>query len=171
MLKSINKRYFSSFYHYTLNNNSNMIEALRHFYPEKDGVYTGIVSRFLANPEFLMIAYVLAKNKVSTSILQDNCDTTIVSYFSKDWFQKIAADIKCGTYKIKVSRSVSICTKTVTKPRFLVISDLKDKIIKKAIQLVLEEIYERKENFFSRLSHGFHCNKSYCSVFQQLKNE
>lgn len=77
----------------------------------------------------------------------------------------------CGNYNVKASRSVYICLKQTSRFKFLAVSDFKDKIIKKAIQLVLEEIYERKENFFSRFSYGFHYKKSCHAVFKQLKNE
>jgi hypothetical protein len=77
MIKSINKRDYSCLDNFTRNNDSNMIEALRYLYPEKDGVYTRIVLRFLANPEFLKLANALVKSKVSVSIFQDSYDQIV----------------------------------------------------------------------------------------------
>jgi hypothetical protein len=39
------------------------VDSLRQLKPEKDGIYTHITTRFLANPEFLKLAYAHIKNK------------------------------------------------------------------------------------------------------------
>lgn len=169
IVKYTNEQCYNFFDNFRYSNFSDIVEALRDFYPEKDGVYIGIVKRFLANPKFLKLAYVLAQKKGSVSIFRGNLKQSILGQFSNDWFQKVAFDVLCGNYKIKANRTMFVCSKNFF--RFLSVNDFKDKIIKKAMQLVLEEIYERKENFFSRFSHGFHFKKSCHSAFKQLRNE
>lgn len=154
-----------------LSRGSNMLEALKYLYPEKDGIYIRIVSRFLANPEFLKLSYVWLKSKESLSILEYTCNPSIPHGFSNDWFHKVALDIKRGRYKMKLSRSLYVFTSGILRTRFLTMSDFRDKILKKAIQLVLEEIYEHKEKVFSRFSHGFRFNTSPHVVFRQIQNE
>jgi Type II intron maturase/Reverse transcriptase (RNA-dependent DNA polymerase) len=171
MIKSINKRFHDCFENVIKNSVSNVSEVLRYLYPEKDGVYTKILSRFIANPAFLKLSYTLINNNRSYSIFGNTHDQVILDGFSNDWFQKAALDLKRGIYKIKDSRSVYIYKKGTPSAKLLIISDFTDKIIKKAIQLVFEEIYEHKENFFLRFSHGFRYNKSVHTAFKQIKNE
>lgn len=153
------------------NMNINILDTLKQLHPEKDGVYIKITAIFLANPEFLMLAYNLIKNKEGPLIFVGDEDQTTLDNLSKNWFQKTALDIKRGTYEFKVSRRINILKKGSHKIRPLTMGNPRDKIIQKAIQLILEEIYENKEKFFSRLSHGFRLNKSCHTALKQIKNE
>jgi retron-type reverse transcriptase len=153
------------------NINMDILDTLKQLHPEKDGVYTKITSIFLTNPEFLMLAYSLIKNKEGNSIFGGDEDQTILDSLSKNWFQKTALDITRGTYEFKVSRRIIISKKKSNKTRSLTMGNPRDKIIQKAIQLILEEIYENKEKLFSRLSHGFRPNKSCHTALKQIKDE
>jgi hypothetical protein len=63
---------------YMKNSISNVVDSLRQLYPEKDGIYTNITSRFLAKPEFLKLAYSQLKNKESNLIsIKNNHRITI----------------------------------------------------------------------------------------------
>ena len=41
----------------------NVVDTLKRLTPEKDGIYIKITTRFLANPEFLKLAYNFIKSK------------------------------------------------------------------------------------------------------------
>ena len=171
IVKSAEKGYFERSENSIKNVNTNTLDALKHLHPEKDGVYTKITSRFLTNPEFLMLAYNLIKNKEGNLTFGGDDDQTTLDSLSKDWFQKAASDIKHGTYEFKASRRTNIPKKGSNKTRLLTIGNPRDKIIQKAIQLILEEIYENKEKIFSRFSHGFRPNKSCHTALKQIKDE
>jgi hypothetical protein len=46
-----------------VDDSTDVTDFLRQLKPEKDGIYTRIITRFLANAEFLKSAYVRIKNK------------------------------------------------------------------------------------------------------------
>ena len=156
-----------------INTNSvDIVDALKQLYPEKDGIYTHITKNFLANPDFLMLAYNLLKNKEGNLTPGDTSEETTLDGLSKDWFKNIALDIKNGTYEFKTSHRIYVPKKgDNNKLRPLTINNPRDKIIQKAIHLILEEIYENKEKSFSRFSHGFRPNKSCHTALKQIKDE
>lgn len=132
---------------------------------------TALYVILLTNPEFLMLAYNLIKNKEDNLTFGGDDDQTTLYSLSKNWFQKIASDIKRGTHEFKASRRINIPKKRSNETKPLKMRNFRDKIIQKAIQLILEEIYENKEKIFSRLSHGFRPNKSCHTVLKQIKDE
>lgn len=54
-----------------------------------------------------------------------------------------------------------------TRP--LIMGSPRDKIVQKAIELILTEIYERKEKYFLDCSHGFRPNKGCHSALRVIK--
>jgi len=73
MIKNIEKSFSEQFNNYMKNSIPNAVNSLRQLYPGKDGIYINITSKFLANPEFLKLAYSQIKNKESNliSIIND----------------------------------------------------------------------------------------------------
>jgi group II intron reverse transcriptase/maturase len=150
---------------------NDVVDSLRQLKPEKDGIYTHITTRFLANPEFLKLASAHIKNKVgNTTTVGSNANITLDG-ISQKWFVDAALRLKNGTYEFSPSRRINIPKNGSQKLRPLTMGNLKDKIIQKAIQLVLEEIYENKEKFFSDTSHGFRPDRSCHTALQQIKNK
>jgi len=148
---------------------TNVVDPLRQLKPEKDGIYTHITTQFLANPEFLKLAYVRIKNKEGNSTSGGNHST--LDGISQKWFEDAALRLKNGTYEFSPGRRINIPKKGSSKLRPLTMGNPRDKIIQKAIQLILEEIYENKEKFFSDASHGFRPNKSCHTALQQVKEK
>lgn len=138
---------------------------LRQLKPEKNGIYTNITIRFLANAEFLKSVYALIRNKEG-----NNSNGTLDNIFKK-WSKDTASNLKDGTYEFSSSRRINIPKKGSLKTRPLTMGNPKDKIIQKAIQLILEEIYENKEKTFSDASHVFRSNRSCHTVLQQIKSK
>lgn len=150
---------------------TDVVDALKQLKLEKDGIYTHITSRFLANPEFLKLAYGLIKNKEGNLTLGGDSSKTTLDGISRTWFDDTALRLKKGIYQFSSSRRISISKKDSSTPRSLTVGNPKDKIIQKAIQLVLEEIYENKENFFSDASHGFRSNRSCHTALEKIKHK
>lgn len=88
-----------------------------------------------------------------------------------DWFKKIAKDISEGTYIFQNCRRINLSKTDKKKLRLITIQNLKDEIVQKAKQIILEEIFERKESYFSPYSHGFRPGKSCHTALEQIKTE
>ena len=150
---------------------TDVVDSLRQLKPEKDGIYTHITTRFLANPEFLKLAYARIKNKEGNLTSGGNNSNVTLDGISQKWFKDTALRLKNGTYEFSPSRRINIPKKGSLKLRPLTMGNPRDKIIQKAIQLVLEEIYENKEKIFSDASHGFRPNRSCHTALQLIKNK
>lgn len=149
---------------------TNAVDSLRQLKPEKDGIYTNISTRFLANPEFLKLAYARIKNKEGNLTPGGDDSKNTLDGISQEWFKNAASRLKSGTYEFSPSRRINISKKGSSKLRPLTIGNPRNKIIQKAIQLVLEEIYENKEKLFLDVSHGFRPNRSCHTALQQIKH-
>lgn len=148
-----------------------MIDILKQLTPEKDGMYTKITARFLANPEFLKLAYNFIKNKESHLMAGGESQQSNLDRVSQKWFQETANQLKRGTYEFAVNRRINIPKCGSKKSRFLIIGNFKNKIIQKAIHLIFEEIYERKDKIFLKYSHGFRPNRSCHTALEEIKKK
>ena len=148
---------------------TNVVDFLKQLKPEKDGIYTHLTTRFLTNPEFLKLAYASIKNKEGNLTLGGNNFT--LDGISQKWFEDTALRLKNGTYNFSPGRRINIPKKNSLKLRPLTMGNPRDKIIQKAIQLLLEEIYENKEKTFSDASHAFRPNRSCHTALQQIKTK
>jgi group II intron reverse transcriptase/maturase len=149
----------------------NIIDFLKQVSPDKDGIYTKLTTNFLSKPKFLLLAYSMIKSKPGNLTPGAGKEKTTLDGINKQWFIKAAEQIKSNNYKFKPSRRIEIPKKGFNKKRPLTISSPRDKIIQKAIQILLENIFEYKSNYFSRFSHGFRPNKSCHTALQQIKDE
>ena len=168
-IKKDQKKHFNNNIRHNI---ANMIIALKQFCPEKNGVYINITEKFLANPHFLMLAYDLIKSKEDTLTSKNTHKQTILTNLYKNWFTNAAFDIQNNLYEFKNNHKICVQKKNDNKKlKLLVIKNPRDKIIQKALRLILEEIYENKEKSFSKFSHGFHPNKGCYTALQQIKEE
>jgi retron-type reverse transcriptase len=150
---------------------TDVIDSLRQLKPEKDGIYTHITTRFLSNPEFLKLVYAHIKNKEGNLTSGGSHSRIILDGISQKWFEDTALRLKNGIYEFSYSRRIDIPKKGSLKLRPSTMGNPRDKIIQKAVQLVLEEIYENKEKTFLDTSHGFRPNRSCHTALQQIKNK
>lgn len=134
-----------------------------------NGQYINLTKNFLSDPEFLKFAYYHIKNKLRSFTL----GTAFVTFGSMDteWFERIAKDIAENKYIFKDCRRVYILKIKKKKKRFIIIVNFRDKIVQKALQIICEEIFERKENYFSPHSHGFRPGKSCHTALEQIKTK
>jgi hypothetical protein len=140
---------------YTINSIPNVANSLRQLYPEKDGIYTKITAKYLANPEFLKLAYGLIKNKESNLTPGGDFSKTTLDGISASWFEKTALQLKNCVYEFKANQRKDIPKKGTRFTRPLTIVNPRDKIVQKAIQLILEEIYENKDKAFFKVFSRF----------------
>lgn len=78
--------------------------------------------------------------------------------------------LKRGTFIFKPIRQLFIKSKVGNVSFFFSVESLGVLVLQKAIQLVLEEIYERKEREFSMYSHGFRFGRSFHTVLKEIKD-
>lgn len=134
---------------------------------------TGLINynliHLISNIELLVFAYESIKS-IQGNMTRGSDNTTLDS-ISLDWFAKISLSLKAGKFQFKPARRVMIPKPGKTELRPLGVVNPRDKIVQKALLLVLEAIYEPT---FLDVSHGFRPNKGTHSalkmVDQKFKN-
>lgn len=81
----------------------------------------------------------------------------------------IAGELKRGTYSFTINKKLEVFTVRKKSKRISSFISLRDKIVQKAIQLLLNEIYEKKEKVFSAHSYGFRIRKGCHSALEEIK--
>jgi retron-type reverse transcriptase len=85
-----------------------------------------------------------------------------------EWFEHTAQLILNGQYKFKNAKQIEIPKPGGKGNRILTITDGKDKIIQKAMTILLEAIYENN-NLFQPESHGFRPGRGCHTALHQIK--
>lgn len=142
--------------------------ALKDLQP-KNGQYINLTKFFLSNPEFLKFAYYHIKNKPESDTPAIRSET--LDAINQDWFEKIAKKISEGKYTFQNRRRIHIPKADIKQYCPIIIEKSRDKIVQKAMQIILEEIFERKESYFSPYSHGFRPGKSCHTALEQIKTK
>jgi RNA-directed DNA polymerase len=150
---------------------TDVVNDLKRLNAHNDGIYTKITKRFLANPEFLKLAYAHLKSKDGNLTPGGDPAKVTLDGITEEWFKESAKKIELGIYSFDIARRINIKKKTSKKTRTLTIGNPRDKIIQKAYQMILNEIYENKDKVFLRCSHGFRPNKSAHTALKQIKKE
>jgi len=145
-----------------------ILSALKDLQPKKRQ-YTNLTKIFLSNPEFLKFAYYHIKNKPGNPTPAIAFET--LDAINQNWFEKIAKDIAEGKYTFQNCRRIYIPKTDKKQYHPITIRNPRDKITQKAMQIILEEIFERKESYFSPYSHGFRPGKSCHTALEQIKTK
>lgn len=145
-----------------------ILSTLKDLQP-KNGQYINLTKNFLSNSKFLKFAYYHIKTKPGNATLATTLETLDV--INSDWFEKTAKDISEGKYFFQNCRRINIPKANKKQYRLITIGNSRDKIVQKAMQIILEEIFERKESYFSSYSYGFRPGKSYHSALEQIKTK
>ena len=127
-----------------------------------DGKYNGII-RIISDPKFLLECYKLIKSKPGNMSKGTTPET--LDGINLNWFNQTAEDILSGRYNFKPARQVMIPKANSTKLRPLSVGQPREKIVQKAIQVLLSAIFEPK---FLPVSHGFRPHKSTHSALDVL---
>lgn len=124
------------------------------------------IIHIIANVDMLKYAYNQIKSKPGN--LTPGTDKETLDGISEEWFHKASRALLTGEYIFRTSRRIEIPKpKGGTRP--LTIGNPRDKIIQKAVEIVLNYIYENKLRKFSDKSHGFRPNRSCHTALEQIK--
>jgi len=128
---------------------------------KKAGKYNGIIN-IISDPEFLYAAYLLIKNKPGN--MTKGISKITLDGINWEYFKKISSKLIKGQFEFSPARRVEIPKKSGGF-RPLSIGSPREKIVQKAIALILEAIFEP---LFSRHSHGFRPNKSVHTALKEI---
>ena len=127
------------------------------FYVNKNLVH------IIANLDVLILAYKSIKNNLGDIIL--SCDNFTLNSSSTLYIKKISAEIKAGQFSFDYERKKFI---PKFKNKSLDFISLRDRIVQKSIQIVLELIFEPS---FLRNSHGFRPNYGVHTALRMIKSQ
>nr|WPM94723.1 hypothetical protein [Ceratocystis fimbriata] len=116
----------------------------------------------IANKEFLINAYNSIRSNPGN--MTRGADNETLDEINEKYFNDIAMELKTGKFKFRPGRVVLIPKKD-GKFRTLTIVSPRDKIIQKAITMVLQAIWEP---LFHDSSHGFRPNRSTHSALKEI---
>jgi group II intron reverse transcriptase/maturase len=118
-------------------------------------LFYGLISA-ISNPKVIILAYELIKSKQGNTTRGIN--HTTLDGIDLDWIDRISKQIQAGKFKFKpVRRTYIPKTGKPNEKRPLGIANPPEKVVQKALQLILEAIYEP---LFADYSHGFRPNRS-----------
>lgn len=117
----------------------------------------------IANLKNLVTAYELIKSNPGN--MTHATDKVTLDGISKEYLTKIQSKIRAGTYEFPPARRIQIPKPGKNETRPLTIASPRDKVVQKALQLVMEPIYE---NQFLDTSHGFRPRRGTRTAIQYL---
>lgn len=117
----------------------------------------------IAHPSVLLLSYELIKSKNGNMTPANDGET--LDGISFDYILRISKQLKAGTFKFKLARRIFTSKPGKATLRPFTIGSPREKIVQKALQLVLTQIYEPT---FSDHSHGFRPKKSCLSALKDV---
>ena len=126
------------------------------------GKYNGVI-RIIADPKFLLDCYKLIKSKPGNMSKGTTPET--LDGINMDWFHVSAKNMLSGGQNFKPARQVMIPKANSSKLRPLSVGQPREKVIQKAVQILLSAIYEP---LFLPASHGFRPKRSTHSALDSL---
>jgi len=131
-------------------------------YRDRNKLYNGIIN-ILSDPYFLQGCYIRIKSKpgnMSRGISSETLDK-----INFNWFEKIAEELKKGSFNFQPARRVLIPKPGKPEKRPLGVGNPRDKIVQKGLEIILEAIFEP---LFLDCSHGFRPHRSTQSALKTL---
>jgi group II intron reverse transcriptase/maturase len=129
----------------------------------KDGRYGNLI-QIIGAPSTLKIAYLIIKG--NPGISAKGVNNEILDGISLASIQRISKDILSGNFKVKPVKRVMISKPGKAELRPLRVSNSREKIVQKAIEMVLTAIFEE---VFLDCSHGFRPGRSCHTALEQLQ--
>lgn len=136
---------------------------------KKDHKYRNLTKTFLTDPNFLVLAYLQAKSWPGD--MTSSIDKITLVGIDQKWFINAATKIKNNTYIFKPAKVIEISKPNRKTLRPLTVGTPKDKIIQKAISILLTQIYEFTEKIFLNTSHGFRPGLSPHTALKEIKTK
>ena len=131
-------------------------------YKDPKDLYNGII-HILGDPHFLQSCYILIKSKPGN--MSRGLTNQTLDGINFKWFEKTALELKSGAFQFKPARRVLIPKPGKAEKRPLGVGNPREKIIQKALTVILEAIFEPE---FLDCSHGFRPFRSTHSALKQL---
>lgn len=131
-------------------------------YRDRNKLYNGIIN-ILSDPYFLQGCYITIKSKPGNMSRGINSET--LDKINFNWFEKIAEELKKGSFNFQPARRVVIPKPGKPEKRPLGVGNPRDKIVQKGLQIILEAIFEP---LFLDCSHGFRPHRSTQSALKSL---
>nr|NP_066494.1 orf762 [Rhodomonas salina]AAG17765.1 orf762 [Rhodomonas salina] len=140
-----------------------IISKHRKFNKDKNFVNKRLIN-IIGDVQTLIVAYEFVKSKPG-QMVKGSIDSTLDD-IDLAWIKSISKVIKAGKFKFIPSRRIYV-SKTGCKERRPIMTGFpRDKLVQKAIQLVLEPIYE---NVFLENSHGFRPARGCHTALKSIK--
>lgn len=117
----------------------------------------------ISNTKNLVAAYELIKSKPGN--MTEGADQTTLDGISLKYIENTQSLLKAGKFKFSPARRVQIPKPGKKETRPLTIASPREKVVQKAIQLILERVYEPK---FHTSSHGFRPNRGTHTAMLQV---
>ena len=129
----------------------------------KDGRYGNLI-QIIGSPSTIQLAYLMVKS--NTGISSKGIDNTTLDSLSLKTLQKISNDTLSGTIKFSPVRRVYIQKPGTSVLRPLGVSNPREKIVQKAMEMVLTAIFEET---FLDCSHGSRPGRSCHTALKHLQ--
>jgi group II intron reverse transcriptase/maturase len=117
----------------------------------------------IANLKNLVTAYELIKSKPGN--MTEATDKITLDGLTSEYLTKVQSRLRAGSYEFPPARRIQIPKPGKNETPPLTIASPRDKIVQKAIQIVLEPLYEKQ---FLDTSHGFRPNRGTRTAIQYL---
>jgi group II intron reverse transcriptase/maturase len=117
----------------------------------------------IASTMNLVTAYELIKSKPGN--MTSGADNSTMDGMNMSYIERVQKLLKNGKFTFPPARRIQIPKPGKKETRPLTIASSRDKIVQKAIQLVLNEVYEQK---FLDCSHGFRPKRGTYTAIKQL---
>jgi RNA-directed DNA polymerase len=141
---------------------TNMIKAVKSS-KNKDERY-GNLLQMISSVDTLILAYLIIKGKKKISAKGIGSET--LDGISIEYFHRISSELKSGSFNFSPVRRVNIPKPGTTVTRLLDLSKPRQKIVQKAMELVLSIIFESK---FLDCSHGSRPGRDCDSALKRLQ--
>lgn len=129
----------------------------------QDHPKTEINIKNISNLKNLITAYELIKSNPGN--MTPGPDGTTLDGITKDYLVRVQKKLKAGTFKFSPARRVQIPKPGKKETRPLGVASPREKLVQKAMQLILEPYFE---TIFKESSHGFRPNKSVRTAIKYL---
>jgi retron-type reverse transcriptase len=129
----------------------------------KDGRYSNLI-QIIGSLSIIKLAYLMVKGNSNISSKEINHFN--LNSINLKTLQEISEDIFSGVFKFSLVKCVFISKQGKTDLRSLSVINLREKIVEKAIEIVLTVIFE---NFFLDCNHGFRINRNCHTALKHLQ--
>ena len=127
-----------------------------------------LVKKLLNNPTFYIYCYESIKNESDSTMIDINNDniSNMLDNLNSNFFDNIAKTISSGQFNFDFINKINISKKSKNLKKLNIITN-RDRIVQKAIEIILEAVCEHK---FYSCSFSFHKKVSCYSVIQYIRS-